>query len=78
MKRREMLLPDKIRAMATDEIHTTLDQKYLELMNLRFQFSANRLPNPNRLKEVKREIARLKTVLRERELWQQYEQETAR
>ncbi|MCW5852710.1 MAG: 50S ribosomal protein L29 [Anaerolineae bacterium] len=75
MKRRELLLADKVRGMNTGELAKTLDDKYLELMNLRFQFATNRLPNPNRLKEVKREIARIKTVMREREMWQQYEQE---
>ena len=77
MKRRELLLADKVRGMAAGELAKALDDKYLELMNLRFQFATNRLPNPNRLKEVKREIARIKTVMRERELWQQYEQEKA-
>ena len=56
-------------------LFSALDDKYLELMNLRFQFATNRLPDPNRLKQVKREIARIKTVMREREIWQQYEQE---
>ncbi len=75
MKQREMLQAEKLRGMASDELANALDQKYLELMNLRFQFSTNRLQNTNRMKEVKREIARLKTVMRERQLWQQYEQE---
>lgn len=75
MKRRELLLADKVRGMNAGELAKALDDKYLELMNLRFQFATNRLPNPNRLKEVKREIARIKTVMREREIWQQYEQE---
>ena len=75
MKRRELLLAVKVRGMNAGELAKALDDKYLELMNLRFQFATNRLPNPNRLKEVKREIARIKTVMREREIWQQYEQE---
>ena len=75
MKRRELLLAGKVRAMNAGELAKALDDKYLELMNLRFQFATNRLPNPNRLKEVKREIARIKTVMRERDMWQQYEQE---
>ena len=77
MKRRELLLADKVRGMNAGELAKALDDKYLELMNLRFQFATNRLPNPNRLKEVKREIARIKTVMHEREMWQQYEQETS-
>ena len=39
-----------------------------ELFNLRFQMSIGQLENSNRLKTVRREIARLKTVLRERQL----------
>jgi large subunit ribosomal protein L29 len=74
MKRRELLMPDKLRAMATNELATALDNKYLEMMNLRFQKASNRLANPNRLREVRREIARIKTVLRERELWQEYQE----
>lgn len=75
MKRRELMGAEKIRTLASDELAKTLDDKYLELMNLRFQFATNRLPNPNRLSEVKREIARIKTVMHERALWQKYEQE---
>ena len=77
MKRRELMMADKVRGMNAGELAKALDDKYLELMNLRFQFATNRLPNPNRLKEVKREIARIKTVMREREIWQQYEQESS-
>lgn len=77
MKRRELMMADKVRGMNAGELAKALDDKYLELMNLRFQFATNRLPNPNRLKEVKREIARIKTVMREREIWQQYQQESS-
>jgi large subunit ribosomal protein L29 len=43
-----------------------LDDLYQELFNLRFQRAAGQQPNFNRLGEVKRDIARVKTVLRER------------
>ena len=39
-----------------------------ELFNLRFQLAVNQLDNPMRLKAVKKDIARIKTVLREQEL----------
>jgi len=39
-----------------------------ELFNLRFQLATGQLDNPMRIREVKRNIARIKTVLREREL----------
>jgi len=38
------------------------------LFNLRFQHAINQLENPNKLKDVKRDIARVKTVIREIEL----------
>jgi large subunit ribosomal protein L29 len=64
----------EIRAMASDELMQGLDDAYEELFNLRFQFSTGQLQNFNRLTEVKRDIARLKTILRERELEQMWEE----
>ena len=60
----------EIRAMTSEEIKSALDEAYRELFNLRFQHSTAQLENTNRLKEVKRDIARMKTILRERELAQ--------
>jgi large subunit ribosomal protein L29 len=67
----------EIRAMASDELRRELDDAYEELFNLRFQFSTGRLENFNRLTEVKRDVARLKTVMREMELEQMWEEEGA-
>ena len=67
----------EIRAMTSDELMQRLDDAHQELFNLRFQFSTGRLENFNRLGEVKRDIARLKTVMRERELGQVWEEEEA-
>ena len=64
----------EVRAMASDELVQGLDDAYEELFNLRFQFSTGQLENFNRLTEVKRDIARLKTILRERELEQMWEE----
>lgn len=64
----------EIRALASDELMQELDDAYEELFNLRFQFSTGQLGNFNRLAEVKRDIARLKTILRERELEQMWEE----
>ncbi|MDR3564689.1 MAG: 50S ribosomal protein L29 [Negativicutes bacterium] len=51
---------------------TELDQKFLglkdELFNLRFQLATGQLENPMRIKEVKKTIARIKTIQREREM----------
>ncbi|MGQ9627945.1 MAG: 50S ribosomal protein L29 [Anaerolineae bacterium] len=60
----------EIRAMTSEEIKNKMDEAYHELFNLRFQHSSAQLKNTNRLKEVKRDIARMKTVLHERELAQ--------
>lgn len=58
----------EIRDMSLNE----LDQKLVglkdELFNLRFQHATGQLENPMRIKEVKKTIARIKTVQREREL----------
>jgi large subunit ribosomal protein L29 len=67
----------EIRAMTPDDLVQRLDDAYEELFNLRFQFSSGQLENFNRLTEVKRDIARLKTIMRERELEQMWEEEEA-
>ena len=49
-----------------------LDQKFVELkgelFNLRFQMATGQLENPMRVRDIKKSIARIKTILREREL----------
>jgi len=64
----------EIRALTTAELRSRLDQAYQELFNLRFQVATNQLKDTSGLRRVRRDIARLKTVLRERELWQQWEE----
>ncbi|MCJ7621434.1 MAG: 50S ribosomal protein L29 [Anaerolineae bacterium] len=59
-----------IRAMTSDELRHELDNMYEELFNLRFQLSTNQLTNYNRIRQVKRDIARAKSVVRERDLEQ--------
>ncbi|AZT90007.1 50S ribosomal protein L29 [Caldicellulosiruptor changbaiensis] len=61
----------KIREMTNQELHNELKKLKNELFNLRFQLATNQLENPMRIREVKRTIARIKTILRERELEQQ-------
>ena len=63
--------------MTPDDLAQKLNDAYEELFNLRFQFSTGQLENFNRLTEVKRDIARLKTIMRERELEQMWEEEEA-
>ncbi len=57
-----------IREMSVDELNETLSNLKEELFNLRFQLAINQLDNTARLKAVKKDIARIKTTLREAEL----------
>ncbi len=57
-----------LREMTNDEISQKLHDSQEELFNLRFQKSMNRLENANKLKDIKKDIARMKTLLTEREL----------
>ncbi|HEM61340.1 MAG TPA: 50S ribosomal protein L29 [Chloroflexi bacterium] len=59
-----------LRSMTSDELRHELDTMYEELFNLRFQLSTNQLTDHNRIRHVKRDIARAKTILRERDLHQ--------
>ena len=63
----------EIRGMATEEVRRKLDETHEELFNLRFQWSTRQLKDTNRLTQVRRDVARLKTILRERELAQLWE-----
>jgi large subunit ribosomal protein L29 len=58
----------EIRALTTDELKRKLDDTYQELLNLRLQASTGQQKNTARLTQLRRDIARLKTVLREREI----------
>lgn len=58
----------KWREMTNEELKEKLNELKRELFNLRFQLATGQLENPMRIREVKRDIARIKTILREREL----------
>ena len=58
----------KIRDMNDAELQKRLKELKEELFNLRFQHAINQLDNPMRLKAVKKEIAIVKTILRENEI----------
>lgn len=58
----------ELRELADDELVEQLDEHREELFNLRFQAVTSQLDNPRRIKQVKREIARILTVQREREI----------
>lgn len=53
------------REMSTEELNTKLVDLKKELFNLRFQSAINQLENPMRIKAVKKDIARILTVLKE-------------
>lgn len=57
-----------IRNMSEKELNNQLLSLKEELFNLRFQHATGQLDNPLKIKEIKRDYARVKTVLREREL----------
>jgi len=59
---------DKIRNMSQAELANEELKLKKELFNLRFQHTTGQLENPMKIKEVKRDIARIKTVLREKDL----------
>jgi large subunit ribosomal protein L29 len=54
--------------MTPGEIQGNLDDAYEELFNLRFQFSTGQMQNSARLAEMRKEIARLSTILRAKQL----------
>jgi large subunit ribosomal protein L29 len=58
----------EVREMSDGEIFEAIEEAKRELFNLRFQSSTGQLENPQRMKVVQRDIARYKTILREREL----------
>ena len=57
-----------IRNMNDQELNNQLSSLKEELFNLRFQHATGQLDNPLKIKEVKQDYARVKTVIREREL----------
>ncbi|MBD2844716.1 50S ribosomal protein L29 [Paenibacillus sp. IB182496] len=58
----------EIRNLTSAEIEQKIAGFKEELFNLRFQLATGQLDNPTRIRDVRKEIARAKTVLREREL----------
>ena len=58
----------ELRNLNAAELEKQLDDLYQEQFNLRFQDASGQVKNQNRFKEVRRQIARIKTLQREREL----------
>ena len=59
---------DEIRALSEVDLRKELDDTYRESFNLRFRHATNQLTNHRELRHVRRKIARLKTIIREREM----------
>ena len=57
----------ELRELMKEELQVKLDEFKEELFNLRFQDATNRLENPIRMKTLKKDIARIKTLLTERD-----------
>ena len=58
----------ELRELPDEELLARIDAAKEELFNLRFQLATGQLDNPSRLKQVRHDLARVATVLREREL----------
>ncbi len=58
----------EIRALSSEELVKKLEEAHQELFNLRFRLATRQLANHRELVKVKKRIARIKTILREREL----------
>ena len=59
---------NEVRELSMAELEEKLAEMKQELFNLRFQHVTGQLENPVRMREVRRDIARVKTIIREKEL----------
>ena len=64
MKTKEFI--EELKSKSVDELNTELVDAKKELFNLKFQNATNQLENTSRIKEVKRNIARIQTVMAEK------------
>lgn len=63
-----MIKMDEIRQMPLDEIKIRLEDTEEELLNLQYQLALHQLDNPLKVRNLRKDVARLKTVIREYEL----------
>ena len=59
---------DDLRALVDEDLATELDEAHRELMNLRFRVATMQLANVTQVKRVRKRIARINTIMTEREL----------
>lgn len=62
------MMKEKVQELRDDELEQKLASLKTELFNLRFSHATGQLANPVQIRNVKRDIARVKTVIRERQL----------
>ncbi len=58
----------EIRKLTTEDLNKKLEENKKELFNLKFAASTGNLEKPHKIKELRHEVAKIKTVIREREL----------
>ena len=63
-----MIKMTEIRKLTTEELNKKLEENKKELFNLKFAASTGNLEKPHKIKELRHEVAKIKTVIREREL----------
>lgn len=63
-----MMKASEIRKLSAEELAAKLGDLKKDLFNLRLQLATNQLDNTNKITEVKRDIARVNTVIREKQL----------
>lgn len=68
----------ELREMTYNELVEKLGESKEELFNLRFQLATNQLDNTTRIRQVKKEIARIRTVMSQQEIsaWEQLQEES--
>lgn len=59
---------EEFRKLSTEELNKKIKENKEELFNLRFQQATGNLEKPVRLRELRKEVAKMKTIIREREL----------
>ena len=59
--------PNEIRELSVDELKTKIEELTTERFNLRFRSATESIENPMRFRSIRRDIARLQTILREKE-----------
>ena len=59
--------PDEIREMSVEDLKTKIDELTRERFNLRFRSATESIENPMRFRALRRDIARMQTILREKE-----------